>query len=238
MPENKEASVESTAQEESSTVHPPKETAKTPTNSPEKKPMSKKSKIIWSIVTLLLIGFFLIPNNGEEKSDKIDFVTAMQEASTPEEKMAIYKDAVKNIDNDISEVNLTSTVDNRKTLSIFYTKDIAFKTIYTIGMNTQKMAQELVEQNRIDNQTDVLFFVRVPTLDNLGNEGTGLAMKIEWNGQTLNKIQWKNMFAPQFLNLAQYVEIRPLIKQEVVDLYQDVDSRNEYAHFLQEALGQ
>jgi len=64
------------------------------------------------------------------------------------------------------------------------------------GTKPRGLLQKMVEGKLIDDTTDVTCYVSVPTTDKLGNQNTKEGIRLTWAGVILNKINWKNMFAP------------------------------------------
>lgn len=193
----------------------------------KRKRINKRIFLIFGVTLILMLAVGIFSEKPATKPEA---------AMTPEQKLARHLETVKKLDGSITEVKFWDTGKGTRTLGIFYAKDIAFKTFYTIGMNCEDISKKLVQKNLVDDKTKVLYFVHVPTVDKLGNKGTGLAMKIAWDGATLRKINWSSMFPPMFMNLCESVEMRPLLYADFREFAQDKDNATEFDSFIRTVL--
>ena len=157
-----------------------------------------------------------------------------QQVNTQGEDMA---QKIQKVSPKIQGVQITEQADGTKVWSLIIKQGtIVSDIIYETGMSLQQISEKLVKKGLVQPFDEYLFFVNVPTTDQYGRDGEGLAMKIGWKGGDLLKVEWKNMFAPMFLNLASRVELRPIVRAEVAQLAMDPKKAAEYRGFLAKAL--
>lgn len=143
---------------------------------------------------------------------------------------------IKKVDSKITDVRVSHT-DEGDVWSVFVTQGtIVSDIIYETGMFLQRISEELVDEKLVQPSDEFLYFVHVPTEDQYGRSGVGLAMKIAWKGEDLLKINWKNMFPPKFLNLASRVELRHMVRNDIAKLAGNPKEAAQYKEFLVKVL--
>lgn len=202
----------------------------------EPKPNGCKVVALWILgifIFLVLLGAF----SGKDKPAATDAPPAISAAPlTQDEIKENLKASIRKLDSSITQVDIYPQGDGKRTFNIFFTTDILFNPFLTMGKACKDMAKKMVEKGMITPNENVLFFVHVPTVDKLGNEGTGLAMKVAWSGDILTQINWKNMYGAEFLNLAYSADILGLMGREFEEFLQDADNIVEYEQFLRTVL--
>ena len=185
----------------------------------------KKSAFVKALKGLFVIFVLMMIVGHFAKDDK-----------TTDDPTAPFETRIASIDERITKVDIWPQADGSRVIYIFYDPKIVLKPVYTIGMETQKIAEKVVKRNIVDANTHLLFFVHVPTQDKYGNKGKSLGMKILWAGQTLTQINWSNMHAPGWLNLASSVELRPVMHQSFNEFAMDPDYQQQCPNFIRLAL--
>lgn len=188
----------------------------------------------WSLLALgcLIAVLVVTPDTRNKSSKQLEPVVSQPMILTEEQKAA----QIKKNNSKITEVQVVVTANGEKVWSIFVKETIFSNVIYETGMLLSDISKKLIKEKLVEPKDEFLFFVNVPTTDQYGRSGEGLAMKIAWQGEDLLKIDWKNMFPPMFLNLASRVELRPIVRADVAKLAQDPKEAAEYRGFLVKAL--
>ena len=188
----------------------------------------------WGLLAVVCLVAFVVVMPKTPKSKVTLGESVPQQVGTPTESLPLE---MKKASSKIQEVESTTQADGSKVWMLTIKQGtIVSDIIYETGMSLQQISEKLVKNGLVQPSDEFLFFVNVPTTDKYGRNSEGLAMKIGWKGDDLRQIEWKNMFAPMFLNLASRVELRPIVRAEVAQLAMDPKKAAEYRGFLAKAL--
>lgn len=169
-----------------------------------------------------------------KKKEELAQVEKQREAEKSAEVKQIKK--IRGISSKIFDVTVTR-LDGGKRWDLFIKQESVFsRVVYEVGLTLESIAKGMVQDKLVSPSDSFLFFVEVPTVDKYGQSNSLLGMKIAWSGEDLLKINWRQMFPPQFLNLASSVELRPVLRGDVINLARDPEAAAEYKDFLIKAL--
>ena len=184
-----------------------------------KKAVKKANKIstVFFVIIAVFLGVWLF-SGDEEKIDLTNPVSVIE--------------FIKNTDNEINKVEAFTNVDGGVNYLVFASYEIAFSPIKSIALNVFRSTKKMAEAGIFSPNDDIVYFVHVPSVDKFGNEGTSLALKLTWQGQYLNRIDWKNADSRLFLNLASKVELSPIIHQDMQEFILDKDNQEVFAPFI------
>lgn len=193
--------------------------------------------LLQAIIVLAIIGILgaiFVPD--QHKSDK---KSETRKESTKKDDRTVIKNKIRDIEDDyIEKVDLTLFDNDKYSANIFYSRDSALSAssyIFSAGQDVMEISHEIMEQWP-EKITRLVYFIRAPTQDKYGNQGSSLAIKLFYKANDLNKINWDNFTNWQMLNITSDMEIKPLGRSMIAKYCQDTGNAKYSGDFCRQAL--
>lgn len=138
---------------------------------------------------------------------------------------------IKDIDGSIQEVRVNHLVDNELMALIFFVEKGGYSEasiMFSAAESMKTICQEIYEHNGAEALDKLLFFVKIPTTDQYGNEDKSMIMKVHFVSAKLGRVNWDNFTNWDLLNLVSDVERRPL-GTKIIRAYCSKDDNAKYS---------
>lgn len=190
--------------------------------------MDQKKKEGWVgagfLVFLVVIGLSTCGESDSEKKAKAEAFAALP-----------VDQKIKSISSDITEVN--EVVKGEALMITFFKPSIWSGKNWT--WNFLETAKDVLSRMGEVSQgvpyKRVTFMAQIPTTNNLGQEGSQLAMKVTYDLDKLGGANWPNMTPFDVAELADNISFRPLGTDAVVEYCNDGDHFKLTPTFCQRA---
>lgn len=137
--------------------------------------------------------------------------------------------------------NVTEVREVGDSLSIVYFQNSILDGdhwVLTFSQDAYDIFKRFAEATHNKPYKKVVFFVKAPTRDNLGNESDSLGMKVFYDMETLAKAKYENMTAFDLLEIPADIQFNP-VGRKLASNYCADDNHKEYApRFCSVVLGE
>lgn len=140
-------------------------------------------------------------------------------------------ETVSDLSSNIQKTQEWPQLSEEPVLGVFFLQDATNSNknfLFRTSRDISDISEEILEFWP-DDYSEILWFIRFPSVDQYGNKGEGTAMKISYRLDDLKRINWDNMNEWQFLNLANLVEMNGGVGRKVAIAYCDDETHRKHS---------